>query len=148
MKELFKTNIPILKNSRILKISTFVPMNITCVKFTYKKIFHKAIFFFTLGQKVLNTVLLFIFFIKQYVISLILFLFIYYFLVHYIPKKIQQFYTSEIYFAPTSITGSNKGTLLLVNKNLNGKPVVMAQAFSSMSEFNLTQHLMFVLITL
>ena len=44
-------------------------------------------------------------------------------------------------FVPISVTGPNKVTLLLDNKNLNGKPVAMAEVFRSMSELNVTQHL-------
>ena len=43
-------------------------------------------------------------------------------------------------YAP-SVTGATKGTLLIVNKNLNGKPVAMAEVFLSMSELNVMQHL-------
>ena len=44
-------------------------------------------------------------------------------------------------FVPTFVIGPNKCTLLLVNKNLNGKYVAMAEVFPSMSELNFTQHL-------
>ena len=40
-----------------------------------------------------------------------------------------------------SVIGPNKVTLLLDNKNLNGKPVAMAEVFRSMSELNIMQHL-------
>jgi len=43
-------------------------------------------------------------------------------------------------YAP-SVTGPNKGTLLIVNKNLNGKTVAMAEVFLSINELNVTQHL-------